>query len=167
MRSFKEIERLQARRALASVLLLLAASCYWSRYEEVMEVHLQVLSQYGAKLEALARDGRRVPVQDWGEFIYPEERARDFARIAAKRYPDRRSLALFRQVVERYAELVADADVLDRPDAFAEVARRVRALERAVAATRLALAREGRGERAASAGAEEGRAGGRAVAAAG
>lgn len=145
VRTFKEIRALRPARALLATLLLVGSACYWTRYDEVMEVHLEVLSDYGAKLAALAADGRKVPVQDWGEFIYPAERARDFARIAAKRYPDRRSLSLFRQAVERYGELVESPEILRRAD---ELRRRVRALERAIEATRRALAEESGDRRA-------------------
>lgn len=133
-----------AQPAIAALLVgaLLGAGCYWSRYPEVMATHLQLLEQYAAKLATLAEDHRPVAVQDWGEFLYPLDRARDFARIAAKRYPDRVSLARFDEALERYAELVVSPELLARPDALEIVEERRRKLSRAILATREALAAE-------------------------
>lgn len=116
--------------------------CYWSRYADVMSLHLELLEQYAAKLATLAQDRTTVPVQSWGEFVYPLERARDFARIAAKRYPERRSLALFDQVLTRYGELTSSPEVLSRADAKEKIEGQVDELEEAIAATRRELAVE-------------------------
>jgi hypothetical protein len=137
---FKAIDR---SRGIAMLLVCgFAAGCYWSRYPEVMAMHLELLEQYAAKLTALAEGRRTVPTQDWGEFVYPLERARDFARIAAKRFPERRSLARFREVLVRYDELVASPELLARGDAEAVVRTRAERLEAAIVATRRALAEE-------------------------
>jgi hypothetical protein len=134
----------------AAVLVLcasaaVAAGCYWSRYGEVMSTHLELLEQYAAKLAALAQDHKTVPAKDWGEFVYPLERGRDFARIATKRYPERASLARFEAVLVAYADMVASPDVLARQDAEAVLKADEKRLAEAIAATRQALASEAQG----------------------
>jgi hypothetical protein len=131
-----------AQRFALAVAVLLAVGCYWSRYPELMETHLVLLDQYARKLESLAADGRTVALKDWAEFVYPLERARDFARIAAQRYPDLDSLARFRDVLERYAVLVDDPGVLGAPEGAKRIEGEVAALEESIGATRRALERE-------------------------
>lgn len=124
------------------VLVALHAGCYWSRYPELMETHLELLEQYGEKLSSLARAPNGIPLDAWGEFLYPLDRAKDFARIAAYRDPDRGSLRSFRVVLERYEALVGDPVYLQQADGLAELRRRRAALAQAVAETRRRLARE-------------------------
>lgn len=143
MARFKEKSRVALAVGLLWVLPPLKSGCYWSHYPEVMATHLQLIEEYATKLSHLAEDGQTVPVQEWGEFVYPLDRARDFARIAAKRYPDRISLARFQVVLAQYSELIASPDLLRRPDAFQVVERGRRDLAQAIAATREALAAEG------------------------
>jgi hypothetical protein len=130
-------------RLLGAVLVL--SGCYWSRYPELMETHLVLLEQYAAKLDSLARTEDGVPLEGWAEFTYPLERARDFARIAARRYAGRASLQSFRVVLDRYAALVDEPAFLLRPGAVATIGTRRAELERAVAKTREDLAREREG----------------------
>jgi hypothetical protein len=127
--------------ALATALVLVGG-CYWSRYPEVMETHLVLLDQYARKLESFSGQGREVAIQDWAEYVYPLQRARDFARIAARRYPDRASLARFRETLDRYAVLVDHPSLLATPGGDEKVRADVAALEQSIAATRLALQRE-------------------------
>jgi hypothetical protein len=110
-----------------------------------MSTHLELLEQYAAKLAALAQDRRTVSAQDWGEFVYPLERGRDFARIATKRYPDRLSLARFEDVLARYGEMVASPGVLTRGDAERILRSDKQRLDEAIAATRRELEREAGG----------------------
>jgi hypothetical protein len=132
--------------ALALVLASLSASgCFARRYPALMEKHLEVLSLYAGKLVALAEDDRTVPAQDWGEFTYPLERAREFARVARARYPERESLREFDAALAAYATLVEDPAVLSAPDSAATVAARAAAFTGAATATRAALAREAAG----------------------
>jgi hypothetical protein len=134
--------------ARASVLLLavmtslLATGCFSRRYPRLMQTHLEVLSLYAAKLAALADDHRTVPIQEWGEFTYPLERARDFARVATAHYPERASLHSFEQALAAYGALVADPAVLSAAGAGATVAARNAAFTAAVEQTRADLARE-------------------------
>jgi hypothetical protein len=124
---------------------LTAAGCFARRYPALMEKHLEVLSLYASKLSALAQDEHTVPAQDWGEFTYPLERAREFARVARARYPDRDSLREFEAALAAYAALVDDPAVLSSRDAVATITARAAAFAGAAAATRAALAREAAG----------------------
>ena len=130
--------------ALAGVLAtsLVASGCFSRRYPRLMETHLEVLSLYSAKLLALAQDERTVPAQDWGEFTYPLERAREFGRLAEARYPDRASLRSFLGVLDAYGALVEDPAVLSAPDSGTVIASRVATFDAAVARTRADLERE-------------------------
>jgi hypothetical protein len=127
---------------LAVTTSLLVSGCFSRRYPRLMQTHLEVLSLYASKLAALADDHRTVAVQDWGEFTYPLERARDFARVAAVHYPERASLHSFEQALAAYGALVADPAVLSADDAVATVATRHAAFTAAVEQTRADLARE-------------------------
>ncbi len=122
--------------------LLVLSGCYWSRYPELMETHLVLLDQFSEKLDSVARNEGGVPMQDWAEFVYPLERAQDFARIAAQRYPDRLSLREFRVVLKRYGALVDDPGLFLRPDASAVIERGRASLQDAIAGTRVELSRE-------------------------
>ncbi len=121
---------------------LLAAGCYWQRYPRLVRTHLDLLSDYAAKLQQFAEDHVVVPTERWGEFTYPLERARDFSRIVAGRWPGRASLVAFDRAVEAYAALVADGAILARADAAAEIARGREVLDRKIAEARAALAAE-------------------------
>ena len=135
----------QRRAALGTAIALLAiwsSGCYWARYPRLMETHLALLLEFADKLQGFAAEGRRVPPQAWGEFTYPLERAQDFSRIAAQRFPGRRSLVAFDRTLEIYSRLVSTPDILARPDAAADVAQQLARLRDAVAETRAALAQE-------------------------
>lgn len=109
--------------------------CYWYRYGDLMRTHMDVLAGMARKLCSLpAEDAARRRGEV--EYAYPLQRGLDFARIAAKRCPDRASLARFRQVMALYGEIVARA--LDAPDRAcakqAVLARRIERVERSLAA---------------------------------
>jgi hypothetical protein len=96
--------------ALACGLWLAVAlgGCYWSRYADVMRMHAELLTSMLAKLSA------RPPTAPLtgaalSEYEYPLARARDFARIAAKRCPTRRSLAAFHHAMSAYERIVTRA----------------------------------------------------------
>jgi hypothetical protein len=127
---------------LALVTALLVTGCFSRRYPRLMQTHLEVLSLYVSKLAALAQDERTIPVEEWGEFTYPLERARDFARVAAAHYPDRASLQSFESVLAAYGALATDPAILSRANAAAMVATRQAAFTAAVERTRADLARE-------------------------
>lgn len=120
---------------------LVATGCFARRYPGLLEKHLEVLGLYAGKLQALSQDEHTVPAQDWGEFTYPLERAREFARVAQSRYPDRGSLKAFVAALDAYAALVADPAILSGPEAAQVVAARVAAFRAAAEAAHAALAR--------------------------
>lgn len=122
--------------------LILAAGCYFTQYPEVVETHLTLFEEYGAKLQVLADQGIRVPPQDWGEFVYPHERAEDFARIVDDRFAGRTSLVALRVALKRYGELIATPDILHRGDAVVVITARRKTLAAAITHTRAALAAE-------------------------
>ncbi|MDG2307418.1 MAG: hypothetical protein P8R42_22755 [Candidatus Binatia bacterium] len=134
--------KLNSRGTRLLAVLLVLAGCYWSRYPELMETHLVLLDEFSGKLVYLAKNDGGVPMADWNEFVYPLERAQDFARIAAQRFPDRTSLAEFRVALERYAVLVDDPTMFGRAGVVEELEGRRSALEKAIAATRIELQRE-------------------------
>lgn len=86
-------------------LSLALGGCYWYRYADVMRMHAELLTSMLAKLSA------RIPTAPLSgaalaEYEYPLARARDFARIAAKRCPTRRSLAAFHHAISAYERIV-------------------------------------------------------------
>lgn len=123
--------------------------CYWLRYGALMETHVELL-------ETMARDGRDAVVvrvappvaADITRLSYPLERAREFAEISERFHAERTSLARFRDLLERYGELVTLLDSLRGPavrldeERLAEVGRVAAAVEAAAAAVRDALAVE-------------------------
>jgi len=127
---------------LALVLSATLAGCFSWRYPALLEMHLEVLGSYAAKLDALAQDDHTVPAQDWGEFTYPFERASAFARLGEARFPERPSLQAFRRALDAYGALVADPAILSGDDAQTAVAAHVAAFREAAAQSRAALQRE-------------------------
>jgi len=131
-------------RAVGLVLALasLLPGCFAWRYPGLMERHLEVLGSYATKLEALAQDERTVRAQDWGEFTYPLERAREFARLGAARYPERASMRAFQRALDAYGALAADPAILSNPDARSVVAAGVATFRAAADEARADLERE-------------------------
>ncbi|MBY0277626.1 hypothetical protein K2Z84_20015 [Candidatus Binatia bacterium] len=139
----RTVKAAPALRAMTVVLVsLVVAGCFAHRYPGLLERHLEVLGLYADKLQTLAEDDRTVAAQDWGEFTYPLQRAREFEHVAASRYPERASLKAFQRALEAYAYLVADPAILSAPDAAADVAAKVTAFRAAATAAREALATE-------------------------
>lgn len=136
--------RVKAHRAISLLLLLCVGlgGCYWSRYAEVMEMHLRLLEEFSEKLQFFADRGENVAAENWSEFVYPLERARDFSRIAAQRFEGRPSLLAFDAALDHYGELVASPGILATPDAAQTVAEARARLGESVARAREALAGE-------------------------
>ena len=134
--------KMKSARIVILVLMGLLASCYWSRYPQLMDTHLTLLDQYSNKLDAMARMSGGVPVEAWGEFVYPLERAQDFARIAGQRYPEMASLQRFQVVLETYQGLLDDPGLLTGQADLSRLEERRAALVLAVAQARAALASE-------------------------
>lgn len=136
----RRVKQNSTSRVLAVVLVL--AGCYWSRYPELMETHLVLLDQFSAKLEDVARQDGGVPMENWKEFVYPLERAQEFARIAGQRFPDRGSLRAFQGTLVAYGALVDDPALLLREDAADRIGRGRAELLETISATRIELERE-------------------------
>lgn len=115
------------------------SGCYWQRYPKLARTHLGLLSDFATKLLRLAEDHVVVPAERWGEYTYPLDRAREFSRIVASRWPGRASIAAFDAAVAAYAELVADPTVLAREDAATRIERGRERLELRIAEARAAL----------------------------
>jgi len=129
-------------RGLLVLSLLLASSCYWFRYEAVMETHLTLMEQYSTKLQYMADNGLEVSGPDWVEFEYPGERAEEFVRIVSPSFADQESLAAFARSLELYQLLVASPEILRGPNAPQTVADLRVALLEAIRVNRELLARE-------------------------
>ncbi len=97
-------------RARVAVLgLLLLSACLWRSYEQIMTVHLDVLTSMVDKVVDTAESGRRPTSNDVTELTYPLQRARQFAG-QYERYKDRRSFQAFGALLERYARFVDAID---------------------------------------------------------
>jgi len=126
-------------KAVAAVVALCATigagfgGCYWYRYGDLMRTHMEVLAGMARKLCSLPA-GDAAQRRGEVEYAYPLQRGLDFARVAAKRCPDRASLARFRQVMALYGEIVARApDAPGRACAKqAVLARRIQGVERSL-----------------------------------
>ncbi len=107
------------RPALVRVMLLLSLAlpcllggCYWLKYEKLMRTHIQLMQSMTDKMNRILEDNDPLTPTMMNEFLYPLERARDFSRIVAQRYADRRSLTAFNQLLDLYQSLVTEADRL-------------------------------------------------------
>lgn len=95
--------------AVLGVLCLVLAGCYYAKYDKLARTHVALLEAMAAKIsDVTARDGR--PPADMAEYRYPLERARDFERIAARRFEGRPSLVAFDLLCSAYADLLDAAD---------------------------------------------------------
>lgn len=93
------------RRVLVALALLLAAGCYWTKYDKLTRTHVQLLLSMAEKLAGvIGEDG--VPPASLAEYRYPLERARDFTRIVAPRFEGRPSLAAFRRLCDAYQDVL-------------------------------------------------------------
>lgn len=125
----------------------MAAGCLWRSYDEIMRVHLDVLSGMARKVASKAEADRRPTPNDITELIYPLERARQFAGQNRAR-AERESYRSFEELLGRYAEFVAaiDAARVDEErwrHLRARLPEEERALETLAARVRTALEREG------------------------
>jgi hypothetical protein len=95
--------------ALAVAVTLLTGGCYWSKYDKLARTHVDLLLAMAAKMADVVRD-EGTPPPALAEYRYPLERARDFARIAARRFEGRPSLTAFRDFCDAYETLLTAAD---------------------------------------------------------
>jgi len=93
--------------AVAAAVLVATIGCYWWRYGDLMRTHCGLLRDMAEKLCATAAR-TRLSGADLTEYEYPLARAQDFARIAAKRCPARRSLAMFGRALRLYEVTLRD-----------------------------------------------------------
>ncbi len=77
-----------------------------------MHTHVELLLSMTDKMSRLLEENETISPTMMTEFLYPLERARDFTRIAAQRYPDRQSLAIFSQLLDIYERIVNETDRL-------------------------------------------------------
>ncbi len=103
---------------LLAIGLLVAAGCYWSKYDKLCRTHVQLLVEMAQKLDQVTRE-QDGPPASFAEYRYPLERARDFARIVEPRFAGRPSLAALRTHCDAYGR-VLDASERWRADAAVE-----------------------------------------------
>jgi len=77
-----------------------------------MHTHVELLLDMTDKMSRLLEENETITPAMMTESLYPLERARDFIRIAAQRYPDRQSLAVFGQFLDIYERIVNETDRL-------------------------------------------------------
>lgn len=87
---------------LAVFTLLLACGCYFLRYDALTRTHVEVLTAMAEKRSDLI--GAGMAGRDDGEFRYPLERARDFARIVGDRFGKRESHRRLMALIDRYED---------------------------------------------------------------
>jgi hypothetical protein len=92
-----------------SVLLIMSAGCLWKGYEEVLSVHLDVLTQTASKLVAVAGSPRGLSAESMAEYVYPAKRGRTFL-VQFQSYEKRQSYVQFGAFLDRYEALVNQAD---------------------------------------------------------
>jgi hypothetical protein len=134
--------RLQGGVRVALALALVAlAGCYWSKYDKLSRTHVQLLLSMAQKLDAVTR-AEGAPPSALAEYRYPLERARDFIRIVAPRFEDRRSLQALRRCCDAYERALHATERLDTddsPQAHAAVEEAQADLQREAAAALRAL----------------------------
>jgi len=82
----------------------LASGCYWSKYDKLVRTHVALLEAMADKIvEVTETDGAPASL---AEYRYPLERARDFARIAGRRYAGRESLTGFLAFCDAYEHVL-------------------------------------------------------------
>lgn len=129
-----------------AILLLSAVGCLWKSYEEIMSVHLEVISSLSAKAVENAEAGQRPIPDDVKELTYPLQRGRQFA-YQSRSNADRDSYRSFVAALDLYESFVDAIDAArgddDRWAALVPTlrARRQRLLE-GVREVRAALERE-------------------------
>ena len=108
-----------------------------------MRTHVDLILSMTDKMSRLVEDNETATPTTMREFLYPLERARDFARIVSPRYADRASLTTFVELLNIYAQAVREMDRLrvtaGSPQAFRT---HVQAVRRAAPQVEAALQQE-------------------------
>ncbi len=105
----------QARVALVVCVVVVGVSlsgCYWIKYTKLMRTHVELLLAMTDKMGSFLEDGRAIAPRMMNEFLYPLERARDFARIVKRFYEGRTSLQRFERLLAVYADLLEETERL-------------------------------------------------------
>jgi hypothetical protein len=135
---------LGGRQILVVLAVVLAAGCYFGKYDKLTRTHVQLLLSMAQKLDEVTRE-QGAPPASLAEYRYPLERARDFTRIVGGRFEGRASLAAFRTFCDAYDGVVKTAESLrGEPDTDATLARARATLEVNAAAVLRALDAEAR-----------------------
>jgi len=88
---------------------VLVSGCPWRSYEQILTIHLDVLSSMTKKLLDTADAGRRPGPSDVTELLYPLRRARQFAH-QYRSYSERQSYREFVTSLDSYEKLVREVD---------------------------------------------------------
>ena len=105
----------RARVALVACVVAVCVSlsgCYWLKYTKLMRTHVELLLAMTDKMGSFLEDGRAIAPRMMNEFLYPLERARDFARIVRRFYEGRTSLQEFERLLDVYADLLEETERL-------------------------------------------------------
>ena len=105
----------QARVALVVCVVVVGVSlsgCYWIKYTKLMRTHVELLLDMTDKMGSFLEDGRAITPRMMNEFLYPLERARDFARITERFHEGRTSLQEFERLLDVYADLLEETERL-------------------------------------------------------
>lgn len=89
--------------------LVALGGCYWSKYDKLARTHVDLLLAMAQKIDDVVQHNGAPPAA-LAEYRYPLERARDFARIAARRFEGRPSLTALRELCDAYERLLAVAE---------------------------------------------------------
>jgi len=128
------------------VAVSLLSGCPWRSYEQILDVHLDVLSSMATKLVDTIESGGRPAPTDVTELQYPLRKARQFAD-QYRDYADRPSYKELEASLDAYEELVQEVDTARvderRWDGLrADLVSRANAVRDRLATVRLALERE-------------------------
>jgi hypothetical protein len=108
---------LAAMRPYVALLLVVSLSaCLWHSYDEVLRVHLSVLTQMTDKLDSFAEADHVPTAAEMAEFLYPAQRGRIFLRRFT-RYENRASYRAFTQFLDRYEAMLKRVDAARLSDA--------------------------------------------------
>lgn len=105
----------RARVALVACVVAVGVSlggCYWIKYTKLMRTHVELLLAMTDKMGSFLEDDRAITPRMMNEFLYPLERARDFARIVKRFYEGRTSLQEFERLLDVYADLLEETERL-------------------------------------------------------
>ena len=105
----------QTRAALVACVVVVCVSlggCYWIKYTKLMRTHVELLLAMTDKMGSFLEDDRAITPRMMNEFLYPLERARDFARITERFHEGRTSLQEFERLLDVYADLLEETERL-------------------------------------------------------